>query len=166
MDDKVCFSCFVVHYFSRFGYELSYASNVQRVMNEKGYWAGSSYWSGVVGTEVGHSISSLSKGSYGKRGDSNWEQIALVEGWANYIAWKMPNTYLSRDWAYEKFPNQYREMNDKLNSAGCSTNNMEKCLTAKTFSEYKQLLLNVYAGNTALSQSITTIIDKYNLIIF
>ena len=42
-----------------------------------------------------------------------------------------------------------------------SIGNLEKCLTVKTFSDYKNLLTSVYASNEALKSNIISIVDKY-----
>ena len=113
----------------------------------------------MIGTEVGHSL--LSSNSYGVRGDSNCQQVALCEGWAYYRGWKMPNTYLGY---YDKrggFPCDYQDMYNDLSSNGCSLSNMEKCLTAKTFAEYKTLLINIYSNDLIKVNNIATIIDSY-----
>jgi hypothetical protein len=126
------------------------------------HFPASRYWSSLVGTEVGHSITSLGKSSYGKKGDTNWQQVALCEGWANYIGtWKMPLVYLNINNKKTIFPCYYQDMFNELHSRGCSNSDMETCLTVKTFSEYKQLLSTKYNSNEVLQDSIKSIIDKH-----
>ena len=149
-------------YYSTVWHELTHASNLQRTKNEKGYGAASAFWTSLIGTEVGHSISSLGDSSYGKKDDSNWQQVALCEGWANYVgSWTMTYKYLSFYQKRSGFPYDYQDMFDELAKSGCSIGNLEKCLTVKTFSEYKNLLTTVYASNEALKSNIISIVDKY-----
>ena len=131
--------------------------------NEKGYGAASAFWTSLVGTEGGHAITSFGKSSYGKKGDSNWEQVALCEGWANYVgSWKMPEKYLLfSNTPRTGFPYDYQKMFDELTKSGCSIGNLEKCLTVKTFTEYKNLLTTVYASNSVLKDSIISKVDKF-----
>ena len=92
--------------------------------------------------------------------------MALCEGWANYREWKMSSAYLHYipNSAYESsFPYDYQNMFDELFAKGCSIANLEKCLTVKTFSEYKNLLTAVYASDTSLKSKITSIVDRYYL---
>ena len=151
-------------YYSTVWHELTHASNFQRTKNEKGYGTASAFWTSLVGAEVGNSIISLGSGSYGKKGDTNWQQIALCEGWANYVgSWKMPYKYLSYYNPRSGFPYDYQDMFDELAKYGCSIDNLEKCLTVKTFLEYKNLLTSVYASNEILKANIISIVDKYYL---
>lgn len=149
-------------YYSTVWHELTHASNLQRVKSEKGKSAASTYWSGLVGTEVGHAIATGGDSSYGKKGDNNWQQVALCEGWANYIGtWTMPRKYLSLNNKKTGFPRDYQDMFEQLLLNGCSIHNMEKCLTIKTFSEFKQLLSAEYKSNVVLQDSINAIVDRY-----
>ncbi len=73
-------------------HELSHGSHLQAMINNKGIMWASNYWTKVV-TQEG--LNGVNKGDiYGKKGDNNWEYIALAEGWANYREWKMCKTYL------------------------------------------------------------------------
>ena len=90
--------------------------------------------------------------------------MALCEDWANYIGtWTMPDKYLSYYQPRSGFPYDYQKMSDELAKSGCSIANLEKCLTVKTFSEYKNLLTAVYASDTSLKSKITSIVDRYYL---
>jgi len=144
-------------FYSTVWHELTHSSNFQRVKNDKGYGAASAFWTSLVGTEGGHSITS-GKSSYGKKGDSNWQQVALCEGWANYTEYKMPYKYLGYYDPEYGFPEEYWQMYDSLQIIGCSLPNMEKCLTIKTIPEYRDLLTNTYP---TLKVKISTIIKKY-----
>ena len=87
---------------------------------------------------------------------------ASGEGWANYVgSWTMTYKYLSFYQKRSGFPYDYQDMFDELAKSGCSIGNLEKCLTVKTFSEYKNLLTTVYASNEALKSNIISIVDKY-----
>lgn len=153
-------------FYSTVWHELTHASHFRRIQIEKGHGIASDYWSKLIGTEVGHSVASMldaNPSPYGIRGDNNWEQVALAEGWANYRGtWKLPLTYLYSQNKKSGFPRDYQDMYDKLNKSGCSNKNLEKCLTSRTFSEYKQLLISEYPSNLVLQDSINAIIDRYH----
>jgi len=131
-------------FYSTVWHELTHASNFRRVRNEKGIVYADSYWNSVVSTEVGHSISSVGSSFYGKKGDFNWEQIALVEGWAHYVQRQMINKYLLHPIVRSDFPWTYYYMFDALVGIGCSLQNIEKSLTAKTILEFKSNLTSIY----------------------
>ncbi len=140
-------------FYSTVWHELTHASNFRRVRNEKGVVYADFYWNSVVSTEVGHNISSGGGSPYGNKGDSNWELIALVEGWAHYIQRKMINKYLLYPITRSGFPWTYYNMFDELVGVGCSLQNIEKSLIAKNISEFKSNLINTYP-------SLKTIIDS------
>ena len=110
-----------------------------------------------MGTEVGHAIATGGD-SYGKKGDNNWQQVALCEGWANYIEYKMPYKYLKYYDTDNGFPEEYWQMYNSLQIIGCSLPDMEKCLTEKTIIGYRDQLINIYPS---LKDKISTIIKKY-----
>ena len=163
-------------YISTIWHELTHASNLQRIKNENGYSDASSFWSSVVGTEGGHGITTFGDNSYGVKGDNNWQQVGLVEGWAFYREWVLMKDFFEfdtykgekydfyknwrpRDYDYtKKFPNYYSRMYDELILSGCSYGNIEKSLTSKTFSEFRDNLINIYPQ---YSNSIIDIIDSY-----
>lgn len=145
-------------FYSTVWHELTHSSNFQRVKIEKGYDAATAFWTSLVGTEGGHSITSLGKSSYGKEGDNNWEQVALCEGWASYTEYKMPYKYLGYNDTEYGFPEEYWQMFDSLQIIGCSLPNMEKYLIIKTIPEYRDLLINNYP---TLKDKISRIIKKY-----
>lgn len=62
------------------------------MINKKGKDFATEYWTTIVRQEA--SNYTKTKYSYGKKGDKNWEYIALAEGWANYRQWKMSKQYL------------------------------------------------------------------------
>jgi hypothetical protein len=136
-------------------HELSHSSNFQRVYNDKGYTNVSLYWSSLVGTEA----TSFTLGNgYGSKGDINWEQVALCEGWANFCEYKFGIAYLVYGRISSSYPRNYAKLFKELELIGCSLKNMEKCLTSKTISEYKQNLINLYPS---LTNQIKSIISSY-----
>lgn len=139
-------------YYSTIWHELTHASNFQRVKNEQGFWPASAYWRSIVITEIGHSD------NYGQKGDNNWQQIALCEGWANYIEWKMPYVYLAYNDVEYNYPASYWQMFNSLYKNGCSLESLEKCLTAKTIVDYENLLTALYPE---LKDKITSTIKYY-----
>lgn len=64
------------------------------MINNKGYNFASDYWSHNVYQQAKNAISAQDGIPYGKKGDENWQYIALSEGWANYRQWKMSKQYL------------------------------------------------------------------------
>jgi len=165
-------------YYSTIWHELTHASNLQRTKNEKGYGISSAFWTSLVGTEGGNSIASLGSSSYGKKGDSNWQQVALCEGWANYREWSQmkdflkfdailmssyygtsrPKDYNGSTYNTKKFPVYYTRIFDELFLLGCSYSNIEKSMTSKTFSGFKDNLISIYPTK---SDSITAKINRY-----
>lgn len=161
-------------FYSTVWHELTHASNFQRVKNEKGYGAATAFWTSLVGTEGGHSITSLGKSSYGKKGDNNWEQVALCEGWANYREWSQMKDFLKFDalglsnydfyfnWRPKDyvlgFPQYYACMFDELILFGCNYENIEKSMTSKTFSGFRDNLKSIYP---AKSDSIIAKVNRY-----
>lgn len=133
-------------------HELTHASNYQCVEKQKGYWYASYYWSDVVGSEI------VLDNIYGKEGDMNWQQIALVEGWAYYNEFRYQSKYLNGDifsgYTDSLYPEYYANMFYNLNLIGCSNSNLEKCLAAKTLADYRDLLIEIYPWFT------TQITDK------
>ncbi len=137
-------------------HELTHASNYRCVESQKGYWYASDYWSSVIGSEI------VLKDNYGSKGDNNWEQIALVEGWAFYNE-KRYDAYYLNGVAYNGYndiyyPQRYIDMFFNLNLIGCSNSNLEKCLSAKTLADYRNLLIGLYPS---LSTQITEKIQEY-----
>ena len=53
-----------------------------------------------------------------------------------------------------QYPGRYANMFNALRSFGCTDAEMEKCLTVRTFSEFKQNLKNSYADNPTLCANI------------
>ena len=143
-------------YYSTTWHELTHASNLQRVKSEKGSGVASTYWANLVSTEVGNTIAG--KGPYGSKGDNNWQQVALCEGWANYIQWKVSSSSLGHNSMRSGYPYTYIYMFDSLNSIGCSFSDMEKCLTSRSITGYRDLLINNYPS---LNTKITNITKLY-----
>ena len=75
-------------------HELNHSSHLQAMINNKGITYASDYWSHNVYQQAKNATSSSNNSPYGKKGDENWEYIALSEGWANYRQWKLGRQYL------------------------------------------------------------------------
>ena len=111
------------------------------------HFPASRYWSSLVGTEVGHSITSLGKSSYGKKGDTNWQQVALCEGWANYREEVLTKHYLGLSnyvATSNAFLQDYLNMFTELTAIGCSFEAIEKSLNTKSISEFQSNLIAIY----------------------
>ena len=84
--------------------------------------------------------------------------MALCEGWANYIQWKVSSSSLGHNSMRSGYPYTYIYMFDSLNSIGCSFSDMEKCLTSRSITGYRDLLINNYPS---LNTKITNITKLY-----
>lgn len=133
-------------------HELTHASQLRRMINEKNVLWASDYWSANVYQQAQNEIDNGSP--YGAIGDNRWQQIALSEGWANYRAWVLATNYLNynaiskKKWAdapyypnqYTTFPYKYAGMFYRLKNIGCSYIDMEKSLCTYSISEYCEKL--------------------------
>ena len=149
--------------YSSVWHELNHGAHLQAMINNKGKNFAKDYWTTVVVQEASNYISSGK--SYGKKGDKNWEYIALAEGWANYREWKMCKTYLKynsityhkeleplydRDPADEKDKIHYRYAGliKDLNKVIRNDKIYEKCIaTCSTINMFKEDLLKKYPNN-------------------
>ena len=75
-------------------HELTHATHVQAMKNNKGEWFASKYWSNNVYQQAKNAMTSPNGDPYGKKGGDYWEYIALSEGWANYRQWKISKEFL------------------------------------------------------------------------
>lgn len=141
-------------------HELTHASQLQRLKSEKNYAWASDYWSANVYQQVNNG----SDNPYGKKGDSQWQLIALSEGWAYYREWKMAKDYLGWNslsngtFDGSKFPLYYGGMFEKLASIGCTFSELEKALVTYSIAEFKTKLVSYYPH---LSSKISNIISYY-----
>ena len=144
-------------------HELTHSSHFMRTKKDNDIFVASWYWSNVVAYEADHSINDTIYGTYGKIGDSGWEQIALAEGWANYRAWYLSKLYLSSPSVLKEktyFGKNYVQYiySDKflkLHNNGISMEQIEKALSnTYTFEDFKSKLLNICPSNTNIINSI------------
>ncbi len=75
-------------------HELTHATHVQAMKNNKGVWFASKYWSNNVYQQAKNAMTSPNGDPYGAKGGDYWEYIALSEGWANYRQWKISKEFL------------------------------------------------------------------------
>ena len=157
-------------------HELTHASQLQRMKGEKNLVWASSHWSKVVYQQAKNELSAGSP--YGKKGDDNWQIIALAEGWANYRQWYLSKKYLGYndlgsyydhvtnknvDRYFDDYKNSniavyYGGLFDKLNKIGCSFQNLEKSLCAKSISEFKA---NIIAKYPTKKDQVNNIMKSY-----
>ena len=79
------------------------------------------------------------------KGESNWQTVALNEGWAHYREWLMKINYFNPYFTISnEFPFNYGIMFMKLISSGCSYSSIEKALNAFTIEEFKNNLIVKY----------------------
>ena len=154
-------------------HELTHASQLQRMISDHGFKLASEFWSTNV---VQQAYNDISKDNpYGKKGDPNWQQIALSEGWANYRQWKMSRDYLGwnsiskMSWKdaphtpsnYNlKFPRYYAQMFELLEGIGCSCSIMEKSLYALSIADFKENLKVQYPKLAEQIDQVVTQIDQ------
>ena len=157
-------------------HELTHASQLQRMKGEKNLVWASSHWSAIVCQEASNAISSPTGNPYGKKGDDNWQIIALAEGWANYRQWFLSKKHLSWNsisadtWSKRPyspsdytdsslgFPLYYTKMFEALEGLGCSALNIERSLCAHSVTEFRN---NLIARHPNLRNNITSIISPY-----
>jgi len=135
-------------------HELTHASQLECMKNQKGLFWVSNYWSENVYRQV------MSGKTYGSKGDPSWQIIALSEGWANYREKKMANTILYDNNVNNKtgFPYYYMDMYNALVNLGCSYSNIEKSLSTYSVPGFRDNLISFYPN---LSVQITQIIHPY-----
>lgn len=152
-------------------HELTHASQLRRMKSEKGFLWASDYWSHVVLQEA--SNYEKTGGSYGNKGDTNWQIIALAEGWANYREWDLARRYLNYNiygensethvpYYFDDYSTSiaifYGGMFDRLVTLGCSFVNIEKSLCAYSIGAFRNNLTGKYPNR---QQRITEIIQPY-----
>jgi hypothetical protein len=139
-------------------HELTHASQLQRMKSEKNYFWASDYWSNIVLQEASNATKTGS--SYGKKGDANWQILALAEGWANYREEYLARTKLS-DPEYvstlNTFLSTYVSMFRELRALGCSFTNMEKSLCTYSITGFRD---NLISKHSSLRTQITNIISS------
>ena len=152
-------------------HELTHASQLQAMKKNKGFWWASDYWSKNVYRQVSNSD------TYGKKGDPDWQIIALSEGWANFIEWHLAknklgyNTIAEEPWQdAPKNPNQYRwkeehfpissmEMYYLLHEQGVYLKDLEKIMSSsRTIARFKEDLVEIYPKKES---EINNIIEAY-----
>ena len=150
-------------------HELNHASHLQAMINNKGYNFASDYWSHNVYQQAKNATSAQDGSPYGKKGDENWQYIALSEGWANYRQWKLAKSFLNYNSINNKYPTStpldythifvynYASMFYRLSSIGCSDKEIELAISK---SKTLQSLKNNFSGHK-LFNKITPIINKY-----
>ena len=142
-------------------YELTHASQLTRMKSDKNLLWASDYWSKVVYQQAKNELSAGSP--YGKKGDSNWQIIALAEGWANYRQEDLTRRYLgnphyvaTRHDLLEPFLIMFRN----LKAIGCSYTEMEKALCNHTVDGFKNYLVSKYPSKKSNIEKYVT--DAYN----
>ena len=138
-------------------HELTHATHVQAMINNKGIFFASKYWSNNVYQQAKNATTSPGRFPYGKKGDDYWEYIALSEGWANYRQWKLSKEYLKYNsitnikssYLYDKTPSyrindieyRYAALIDEMSSF-ISEKVFEKAISScNTVNEFKNLLI-------------------------
>jgi hypothetical protein len=140
-------------------HELTHASQLQRMKNEKSDSWASDYWSHVVLQEVRNSIDTGGR-PYGQKGDANWQIIALTEGWAYYREEYLARTKLLDNQLIatrNPFLLPYLLMFRELSALGCSFANMEKSLCSYSISGFRD---NLISKHPSLRTQITNIISS------
>lgn len=137
-------------------HELTHSSHLRQTTTSNGFSSASIYWSNVVSYEAQKYVENGSP--YGSIGDYNWEQIALVEGWANYREWYMGNLYLGCN-NYEDYyfghaslvAYHYAAYFKSLYNHGITMREMERALgNAYTLIQFKNNLLSICPSKSAI----------------
>lgn len=138
-------------------HELTHSSQLQRMKSEKGTLWASDYWSANVYQQAKNFIEN--DNSYGAKGDSRWQIIALSEGWANYREELMARTILGKT-SYvgttNPFLSSYVTMFKSLRSIGCSFSNMEKALCTYSIAGFRDSLIEKHPSLRTQITNITT----------
>lgn len=155
-------------------HELIHTAQFKRFEQEKGFWAASNYFFTYGSTIINHTIKG--EKTYGIKGNSYWETMALSEGWAYYNEWRVAQKYLNfnsftnKNWSDDKyypsdfeqnddyFPRYYSALFYELSNIGCSINAMEKAMSTNNLAIFKS---NLIAYFPTLKGNIETIIAKY-----
>lgn len=150
-------------------HELTHATHVQAMKNNKGVWFASKYWSNNVYQQAKNSMTLPDKSPYGEKGGDYWEYIALSEGWANYRQWKLSMLHLNYNSLNNKYPTatplnythifvyNYASMFYKLSNIGCTDYEIELALSrCNTIQSFKNQFVN-----HKLSSKIESIINTY-----
>jgi hypothetical protein len=139
-------------------HELTHASQLQRMKSEKGFLWASDYWSNVVLQEASNTIKTGDP--YGNKGGTNWQILALAEGWANYREENLRSRYLESSYTKNttNFPYTYVPMFRTLRTLGCSFTNLEKSLCTYSISGFRDNLASKYPS---LRNQITDAIQPY-----
>ncbi len=147
-------------------HELTHASQVNRMISEKGLLWASDYWSANVYQQASNTFKDYNGDGnndgnpYGNKGDERWQIIALSEGWANYREQVLAIRYLGQtnyNATYNLFLVKYLKMFEELESIGCSFQNMEKSLCTYSISGFRDNLNEIYPS---LKSQITIIISS------
>jgi hypothetical protein len=155
-------------------HELTHASQVKRMINEKGILWASDYWSANVYQQANNTLETDS--AYRHKGAERWQQIALSEGWANYREWYLGKNYLAwntisnQSWASAPyshrnytdkslgFPVYYAKMYESLVNIGCSFSDIEKSLCTYSVNDFKEKMKTKYPSK---SSNIDLIVTPY-----
>ncbi len=156
-------------------HELIHTAQFNRFEQEKGFNAASNYFFTYGTTIIGHAIAG-SDNVYGKKGDTNWEIMALSEGWAYYNEWWVAKRYLSfnsfknKNWKEKEsyptdlerndteFPEYFSALFYELFNIGCSINIMEKAISTNSLAVFESNLIAYYPKK---KNDIETIFNKY-----
>jgi hypothetical protein len=163
-------------------HELIHTSQYERFKNERGFDAAKSYFIEYGKMLVMNYLSGKNEGNvvYGKKGEKNWQSIAMSEGWAKYNEWLLAKKHIQYNslyqvmWNYDKrtpmakylekykekdFPFNYSVMFYELHNAGCSIKDMEISLSTNTLAGLRD---NLIAKNPSdKKEIITQLIAKY-----
>jgi len=118
-------------------------------------------WNYLSGKNEGYAV-------YGKKGEKNWQSIAMSEGWAKYNEWLLAKKHIQYNslyqvmWNYNKrtpkdrylekykekdFPFNYSVMFYELHNAGCSIKDMEISLSTNTLAGLRDNLIAKYPSD-------------------
>lgn len=139
-------------------HELSHAGHHQTMWNQNGYNYAVRYWNKLYAKQLF---------GYGKKGDANWDMVALAEGWANYCAYYFSNKYLSSginlgEAKYKEYPRNYLFLFKELVEAGCLMSDLQKSISFEYISDFESDLISKYWWSSpGMQRRIEKIVAKY-----
>ncbi len=140
-------------------HELTHASHLTRMTNERGYLWASNYWSKNVYKQASNEINNGDP--YGSKGAIFWEIIALSEGWANFREQYLARKYLNQPYyigTSNIFLFPFMNMFQELDTIGCTHTNLEKAICADSIHVFASRLIALYPEKQT---QILKIIEKY-----
>lgn len=138
-------------------HELAHASFLHNMWVNCGYDFAYNFWNTVYFAESRHIFESFAGevDPYGDKGDIDWQNIAIAEGWAYFLSdfmlvrnYGKHSSYCTHDFTTAEFPYNYQIMFSELeNKAKITVTDLQRALTVNTLDEFKNKLKSFYVGD-------------------